>query len=187
MTPLGRRRTLIFASAGTALVITVALLSTRPGGDTESIEQNRFLAGSIDLATTPAAAVVGYTDMLPGDDVIRPIKVENRGSGDLRYSLSGTASRGGLSKALLIEIRAAQDGDCLPFDGTPLVGPVPVSSFGFGAATAGADPGDRVLAAGEQETLCIGVRLPLEAENDFQGTKAELTFTFDAEQVKNNP
>jgi hypothetical protein len=46
--------------------------------------------------------------------------------------------------------------------------------------------GNRVLAGGANETLCIRVAEPLATGNTFQGASSVVTATFDAEQTAND-
>ena len=57
----------------------------------------------------------------------------------------------------------------------------------FGSNVAGAQAGDRVLNAGTNEVLCVRVQLPLAVTSTVASTTSTATFTFDAEQVANNP
>ena len=75
-------------------------------------------------------------------------------------------------------------------DGTVLYTGVFGSTGGtavFGDAAQGAQAGDRVLAAGASETLCLNVTLPLAADNSSAGLNSTAIFTLDAEQTANNP
>ena len=56
----------------------------------------------------------------------------------------------------------------------------------IGDPATGADPGDRNLLAGASEVLCFNVTLPLSTGTAFQAATSTATFTFDAEQTKNN-
>ena len=61
------------------------------------------------------------------------------------------------------------------------------SGAGFGNPAAGAQAGDRTLAAAANETLCFRVTLPSGTGNAYQSATTTTTFTFDAEQTANNP
>lgn len=78
---------------------------------------------------------------------------------------------------------------CNDFDGstTLYTGTIGASTAAFGDPTAGADTGDRLLAAGANETLCFQVSLPGSTGNGAQGATTATTFTFDAEQTSSNP
>jgi hypothetical protein len=56
----------------------------------------------------------------------------------------------------------------------------------IGNPAIGQHPGDRVLAAGMSEDLCVSVGLPLGTDNTFQDTDAQVALTFLAEQTVNN-
>ena len=75
---------------------------------------------------------------------------------------------------------------CAAFDGTDVYATASLGSAAFGSATAGADSGDRALAAAASETLCFRASLPLATGNPYQGAVTTTTFTFDAEQTANN-
>src|SRR5690349_14908650 len=49
---------------------------------------NTFTAGTIDIATTPAAAVVAFNAILPGEAVTNSLVVANNGNSALRYAIS---------------------------------------------------------------------------------------------------
>ena len=57
----------------------------------------------------------------------------------------------------------------------------------LGNVAQGNQAGDRTLAAGTNEVLCMNVRLPLATVNTSQGQTTTATFTFAAEQTANNP
>ncbi len=138
-----------------------------------------FTAGSINIATSPSV-LFNVSPMMPGDDQAATLTVDNDGTGDLRYSMTTSAS-GTLASQLTLTVEAgACDGSEVLYDGA-LVG------SGFGDPTAGPDDGDRVLVAGTgTEDLCFTVGLPLATGNGYQGTSASVTFTFAAEQTANN-
>ena len=50
----------------------------------------------------------------------------------------------------------------------------------------GAQAGDRVLQASNNEALCIRVSLPLSTGNSFQGLTTSANLNFSAEQTANN-
>jgi hypothetical protein len=139
-----------------------------------------FSTGTIDIAVNePALFNVG--DLMPGDKKPAPIVVRNDGTAELRYAIrtevvSGTP----LAAAMTVRVFAV---DCT---GTAL------GTAGFGSAllgdnTAGADTGDRTLAAGGSETLCVEVELPGSVSDPtLQGASTAVLFHFDAEQTANN-
>ena len=57
----------------------------------------------------------------------------------------------------------------------------------FGNPAQGNQAGDRSLAAAANEQLCFVATLPLATGNAFQNATTTVSFTFDAEQTKNNP
>ena len=73
--------------------------------------------------------------------------------------------------------------------GTVQFGPAVLGASGpvFGNPTQGAQAGDRALGAASNEQLCFVAALPLSTGNAFQAATTTVSFTFDAEQTKNNP
>jgi spore coat-associated protein N len=161
--------------------------------DQESSTGNAFSTGSIDIAVTPATAVVTMPAMVPGDQVTRPLDVANNGTLELRYSAASTTTENVLAAELVLTIKSGVT-SCTDAGwaatGTVLYSGVLGSSATtalFGSNVAGAQAGDRVLAAGGSEVLCFNVTLPLSAPNTVQGLTTTATFVFDAEQTVNNP
>jgi len=122
--------------------------------------------------------------------------VENDGSVQLRYALS-TSSTNADAKALrdvltltvkTIDVTTPVT-PCNDFDGTSVLAATALgaSGAGFGSSAAGAQAGDRTLAAAANETLCFRVTLPSATGNAYQAATTTTTFTFDAEQTSSNP
>jgi predicted ribosomally synthesized peptide with SipW-like signal peptide len=192
---LNRRRTLV------ALVAVLAAASLGVGAvslalftSTATVPANAFSTGTLVLTTSPASALVTFANMAPGDQVTAPITVTNGGSLDLRYSISSVATNAdlkGLKDQLVLTVKS---------------GVATCTDAGFGATgtveyagdldsaagrivgdpATGADPGDRPLAASAGEVLCFNVSLPASTGSAFQAATTTATFTFDAEQTKNN-
>jgi predicted ribosomally synthesized peptide with SipW-like signal peptide len=186
---------------GGKVVATVAILAVAVGvvsvaslalfTDSASVPANTFTTGSVDIATSPVSAVVTMPAMAPGDQVTNPLTVQNNGTLALRYAMTSTTTEDTLAADLQMTVKS---------------GVTTCTNAGFGASgttlysgdlgatttlnilgdnTQGADAGDRTLAAGASEVLCINVSLPLAATT--QGATTTATFTFDAEQTVNNP
>ncbi|MQA00875.1 MAG: hypothetical protein GEU80_16395 [Dehalococcoidia bacterium] len=150
---------------------------------------NEFTTGTVLLNDGPDSAVVTISDMAPGDLTIQPLTISNTGSLTLRYAMTTSATdvdAKGLRDQLELTVRAKTLADCDVEDGAVLYGPAPLSGGAFGSTAQGADPGDRELNAGTNETLCFKVELPVATGNAFQDATTEATFTFDAEQTVNN-
>jgi hypothetical protein len=56
-----------------------------------------------------------------------------------------------------------------------------------GNPAAGAQTGDRTLASGASETLCLQISFPHPSATAYSGHSSNLTYTFAAEQTVNNP
>jgi len=151
---------------------------------------NAFTSGSVDISTSPASAFLMMSNMAPGDSVTEPLTVNNDGTLDLRYAMTTDAVDGvppGLAAVLTLEIRD-EGTDCPTFDGNILYNSSLDLNLGYiGDPTPGGDLGDReITVAAGSEVLCFRVTLPSDATGP-EGASTTVTFTFDAEQTKNNP
>ena len=180
----GRRRGHIAALLALALVsgsLGAGALSLALFTDSQAVTGNAFTTGTIDISTTPATALFTVSNMMPGDTRSQSIGVNNAGTGALRYAISTAVVTGpALAGQLQLEIFAGAT--CT---GTPLYSGA-LGSAALGSNVQGAQPGDRSLAGGANETLCFTATLPLATGNSFQNTSTNVTFTFDAEQTANN-
>ena len=149
---------------------------------------NAFTSGSVDISTSPASAFLMMSNMAPGDSVTAQLTVSNDGTLDLRYAMTTDAVDGvppGLAAALTLVIRE-EGTDCTTFDGTELYNGSLDLGY-IGDPTPGPDTGDRpITVAAGSEILCFRVTLPSGATGP-EGASTTATFTFDAEQTKNNP
>lgn len=179
--------TLLIAFAITSVFATASLALFT---DSAPVDGNTIDTGTLDIAASPAIAALTLSNMFPGDSVTGSIVVSNSGTGELRYSMSSTVTETVLSGELSLKIKyglttcdEASMND--PAQGTAVYDGV-LSGAGFGDITPGTQTGDRTLASGTSETLCLQAALPLTSGNSFQGLSTTATFTFDAEQTKNN-
>lgn len=175
--------------AGTIFSIASLALFT----DQETVAGNAFATGTVDLLATPATAVVTAAAMAPGDQVTAPLDIANSGSLELRYSATTTTTENTLASLLALTVKTGVtvcDDANWATDGTVIysgiLGSTATSPL-FGSAVQGAQAGDRVLAAGANEALCVNVTLPLATGNAAQNITTTATFAFDAEQTANNP
>jgi predicted ribosomally synthesized peptide with SipW-like signal peptide len=161
--------------------------------DQETVAGNAFSTGTVDLLATPATAVVTSGAMAPGDQVTAPLDIANSGSLEFRYSATSTTTEDALAAQLDLTIKTGvtlcNDANWTA-SGTVIYNG-DLGSTGtialFGSPVQGAQAGDRVLAAGANEVLCVNVSLPLATGNASQGVTTTATFTFDGEQTANNP
>lgn len=158
--------------------------------DQELNDSNVFGTGSVALDDAPGTAVVTYADMAPGDSVVSQLTLTNSGTLDLRYAMSTSATNAdakALRDQLLLTVRAKTANPCGNEDGAILYGPAALSAGAIGSNAQGAQAGDRAVAPAATDLLCFKVELPLATANAFQTAATTATFTFDAEQTKNNP
>lgn len=138
---------------------------------------NTFTAGTVRIQTGVAAGTLSIGDLVPGDGLSGQLAIQNSGTLELRYAMVATVSgNAGLASAL-----AATVSTC---------GPSPTRLYSGLLATArvgdparGPDPGDRVLAPGASEPLCVGVSLPAGTPPSMEGASVTASFTFVAEQL----
>jgi spore coat-associated protein N len=191
------RRRVVLALSGLVAVAAIAtgagIVSLALFTSTTNVTAN-FTTGTLTIGTSPASTLITFTAMAPGDQVTAPLTVQNTGSLDLRYAVSSSATNAdgkGLKDQLVLTIKSGvttcsdaawgADGSVLytgDLDGT--------TGLLIGNPATGADPGDRNLVAGASEVLCFNVTLPLSTGTAFQAATSTATFTFDAEQTKNN-
>ena len=151
-----------------------------------------FTTGTLDLIVTPDRPLT-FSNAAPGDRVTSAFTVHNAGTLDLRYSLTSTTMEGSPELELTIW-EEAEEGDAgtscnsLAPDAV-LYGPAPASSVGgmsvLGSPERGAQDGDRALAAGASEVLCVRMGIPSSFSSGRQHVSTP-TLVFDAEQIQNN-
>jgi hypothetical protein len=149
---------------------------------------NAFTSGSVDISTSPASAFLTMSNMAPGDSVTAQLTVSNDGTLDLRYAMTTDAVDAltpGLAAALTLEIRD-EGTNCTLFDGTEEIYTGTLAAGFIGDPAPGAQAGDRpITVVAGSEVLCFRVTLPSGATSP-EGGSTTATFTFDAEQTKNN-
>lgn len=177
----------------------VALASTVTGAlftDSDAVGANTFATGSVELTTNPTTNVVSMSGMAPGDIKYGSVTVTNGGSLALRYALKSVTTEDTLAGQLALTVwdeaeEADAGADCSTTVPTAkLYNALKLGSIAgtqlFGSPTAGAQAGDRALAAAASEVLCLKVELPSSTGNSFESLTTTATFTFDSEQTANN-
>jgi hypothetical protein len=165
--------------------------------DTQSVPNNTFSTGTVDISTNPTTGLVTFSGMAPGDQVTNPITVNNAGTLQLRYAVTSNTpieAFPALAAQLDLTIKSGVT-TCtnagFGVDGVVIYGPGDLGSFAginvIGNPTQGAQAGDRTLNAGANETLCFNVQLPLSTSNSYQNRSVTATFNFQAEQTSSNP
>lgn len=191
-----RRRLLAAIGIAGLSLVTVGTLTTGAiFTDSQDLGANSFTTGTLVLGLNPVSALFAVTNMAPGDTVSKPLTVSDAGTLGLRYATTATATNAD-AKGLRSQLRftvysgvsAANCTAGTTTGGTVLYGPGAIGAAAnvFGDVSQGAQPGDRALGAGAGETLCFVADLPLSTDNTFQAASTTVTFTFAAEQTKNN-
>ena len=196
----GRRlaATLLLFLMSVATVVTVATGAV--WFDTESVGNNQFVTGSVDIATDPTTAIVSQVSpaMKPGDVAYGGVKIMNSGTLQFIYAIRSVTTEDVLAAGLQLTIKS-WPGDptgpspALPCnaanwgsEGSVIYGPgVLGSTTGtnlVGDPTTGSQTGDRTLAANTEEYMCFRVELPSNAPNTLQSLTTTATFEFIAEQ-----
>jgi predicted ribosomally synthesized peptide with SipW-like signal peptide len=194
--PRRRRLLLLLAACSALLSFSAGQWSLALFTDQETVDAT-FSTGSIDLdGDAIDALTLTFNDMMPGDSITDDVVVANIGTSQLRYALSTASTNADgkdLRSALQLTVKTIDvttpGTPCDDFDGTTVLAATPLgaAAAGFGNPAQGAQAGDRVLDAAQAETLCFRVTLPLATSDAYQGSTTTTTFTFDAEQTKNNP
>jgi hypothetical protein len=143
-----------------------------------------WTSGSVTLGVSPATSFTAV-GIMPGDTGTQTITVTNSGTGALRYAVSTSATNAdtkGLAAQMTLTVKA---GTCPGAGGNLYSGAL--GSTAIGSNVAGAQAGDRTLAAAASEPLCFAWLFPTTSGNTFQTAATTATFTFDAEQTANNP
>lgn len=195
-TPLLGHKRRLAVSAAILLLITGFLASAVLAvfTDLTTSDGNTFTSGTVDLTVAPATAAITLSGMAPGDRIAKPIDVTNSGVLDLRYAVDSATTDDVLASALELTVKSGVT-DCsssgFDLSGAVVYGPAPLGATTtlpiLGDAAQGDDAGDRTLAAGASEVLCLDVTLPFATGNASAGLATTATFTFHAEQTTGNP
>lgn len=193
------RRSRLIATALTVALAAVGVTSLVTGAlftDTEAVSASDFQTGTVDIvAAHSATQTLESRNMAPGDVAYGVVPVSNGGSLELRYAVEVTginAQPEDLAGELQLDVYVGV-ASCNAI-GVALVTPIGTLAAGvpitpitiIGNPAIGQHPGDRVLAAGTSEDLCVSVGLPLSTGDTFQDTDAQVALTFLAEQTVNN-
>jgi hypothetical protein len=177
-----RWRLLVLLGSLTIAALGSSALSLALFTDTDSSTWS-FTTGTIDIESSPAV-LTSVSGIMPGGTNTQSLTVQNAGTASFRYAMS-TVATNTLGDNLQLEVRTLGT-SCAAFDGTVVLAATAIDGAGFGNPAQGADAGDRTLAGGASEVLCFRASLPITA-GPLQGATSDVTFTFDAEQIANNP
>jgi len=195
------RRSRLVATALTVALAAVGVTSLVTGAlftDTEPVSASDFLTGTVDIVADHSTdQKLESLNMAPGDVAYGVVPVSNGGSLELRYAVEVTGTNPELQDADLAgKLQLDVYADVTSCDATGAVLAKRIGGLLGGALTAattivgnpaiGWQTGDRVLAARASENLCVSVGLPLDTDNTFQNTDAQLALRFLAEQTVNN-
>jgi predicted ribosomally synthesized peptide with SipW-like signal peptide len=185
-----RKSLMLLALAG--LVATMGLAASALFTSQATVTDNSFTTGTLVLTASPTSAAITLSNIAPGDEVTAPITLTNSGSLDLRYAMTSASTNTdnkNLADQLVLSIKSGVT-NCSNSGFGASGSSLYAGSLGaaeFGNPNQGAQAGDRNLAPAGDEVLCFNASLPATTGNAFQDAATTATFTFDAEQVKNNP
>jgi hypothetical protein len=179
-----RRRGLMAVLLGSSLAMLGAGAMSLAVFTDSDASGGAWTTGTIVLGVSPTTVFSPGT-VMPGDSGQATVTVANTGTGALRYAMSSSATNTdskNLRSQLNLTISA---GACGSTTGTVYSGSLQGAAFGSSAQ--GSQTGDRPVAAAANDLLCFAWDLPLLTTDDtFQDATTTATFTFSAEQTKNN-
>jgi len=181
--------------------------------DAAPVGGNTFTTSNVDISAAPASAAITLTNMAPGDVVTAAITVSNGGGLAFRYSMTSDTTEDVLAAQLDLTVKSGvttctnagfgasgtvvyATGDLGSTANMNLIGnPATLHQAGdryLSSATEVVDadgtfPAGAGADAPTSEALCFQVSLPLSTGNAYQSLTTTATFTFDAEQRRNNP
>lgn len=177
--------------AGPAVIVAVrAQQGSATFSDAEVIGPNRLGAARLDIEVGDRTVPMVGEDLAPGDTRRGSIEFVNEGTIPLRYSMRTLPVEQGTDLAQWLDWSLWWGGsgtDCtagaVPPGATGVTGTALASGLAIaGDPASGADPGDRVLAVGATDMLCLEARFSLDAPNDVQGRSITQPFRADAEE-----
>ena len=118
-----------------------------------------------------------FQNLSPGDQKIRSLTVKNYGTGAVRYSLTITTLDSDFHDRLAIDVVAGECETAVWPQSPSLTG----LSVIMGDPAPGDQPGDRILAGGASEDLCLRYSFDEAAPNSFQGNNATHTLVAHSE------
>ncbi|WP_448630372.1 TasA family protein [Cellulomonas soli] len=205
--PRRRRLWATVAIVGLSVVGATSLTTSALFTDNDTVN-GAIASGTVDISGGDFALTMPAGGLAPGDAVVSPVTVDNRGSLELRYAVRysaaagtpGTApdletpvTAGSLQDALSLSLYALDAASCTVAAtnaATPLVstgvGLAGTDTALLGSSAPGAQTGDRVLAALTGEQLCVRVDFAAASGNEFQALSTDVTLRFVAEQTVNN-
>jgi hypothetical protein len=190
-----RRVALAAGVLSVAIVGVTGLASSALFTSSDSISGSDFVAGTVDITDNDATFELTDTELAPGTVDFNKVVIDNDGSLELRYAMTSDSANTdgkGLRDQLqltVVAIDAAATCDATAVSSGTAIYSGDLSGASFGDSAAGADTGDRTLAANASEALCMQVEFPngtAAADNPFQGAATSTSFSFDAEQTLNN-
>jgi predicted ribosomally synthesized peptide with SipW-like signal peptide len=151
--------------------------------DEATLTGGTFTSGTLDIKLSgennnPSAFTTSFamSNMQPGDSKSAQVSVQNAGSVDFTYTVTGTAP-GGLAPSLTFRVvpgGTASGGSC--------TGGTQTFNNNLGGGNTGVVTSARPLSAGASESFCVTATIP-SGTTTGQGESTASSFTFTAKQV----
>jgi hypothetical protein len=181
-----RRRLLLFllliVSAIPSVVTT--MISIGLFADGAVIDADAWAPAPVEIRAEPSL-LLGMTDMLPGDERLAQIAIENLGVDPVRYSIAVASTNDdgkALRDALVLRLSTA-DPSCGGGNAERVILEAALAAARLGDPAAGGQPGDRILDPAGRETVCVAVLLPVGSSNALQAAETTVTFVIHAERT----
>lgn len=177
----------LLALVAVAVPGAIALRATTSGANAAGVSEigtNRLGAATLDIELGSSEATLTATNIAPGDTVSGRLDLTNAGTLPLIYAVSATTDGGALGAWLRFDVWPADDCDVAPAVDSILVAGLMLDAprvAVLGDPSTGRQAGDRSLAPGAAETICLRATLPPAAGNDAQGASLLFDLIIDAE------
>lgn len=158
--------------------------STAAFADAETLENNRLGAAILDIEVGGGAATFEAVNLAPGDFVSGQLELKNAGTLPLLYEITGSSDGDLLAEWLRFELWLATS-TCTIDDPNDrfaenIVFDPAITSFDQLTGTGRTVVARGSLSVGQQQVMCVGARLLLEAPNEVQGRRTEIDMVVDA-------
>lgn len=187
-----RRRSIMAISAALLLLVISTPIwliyransSTAAFADAETLQNNRLGAAILDIEVGGGAATFEATNLAPGDFVSGQLELKNVGTLPLLYEVTGSSDGDLLAEWLRFELWLSNTTCTIndPNDrfAEDIVFDPEIPSFDELTDTGRTVVARGSLSVGQQQVMCVGARLLLDAPNEAQGRRTEIDMVVDA-------
>lgn len=184
---------------GPALVVAIrAERGAASFGDRVDVGMNHVSSAEVSVELGNRTVLVTDPNLAPGDQVVGRFELVNTGTVPVHFSVEAVATNSPLASWLTWRfVWSPDDETCPVFDTSrapapgelTIDGPVLAAAAAplFGDPAPGVQPGDRSLAIGERDVLCLVAALSIDAPNSVQSRRLDQQFRIHAEQDLTTP